>query len=98
MTKCIAPSCDEEAKIGSALCGRHTDWLQKAEKEHLKNSTRAIHIQLRQFDRLRLQTDPILSPEEIAHRMVWPVERVRYWLKKFKDDEYRGHATGTDTV
>lgn len=44
----------------------------------------AVMADLRQFDKLR-EIVPPLSPEEIAHRMIWPAKNVKWLLKKMGD-------------
>lgn len=85
VVKCIAPNCEWPAVPDSALCSFHKEQLQKIEDELLKNATRRIKAEMRQFEKL-LYIEPPLHSAEIAFRMVWPVKEVRKMLRKFKDD------------
>lgn len=95
--KCIAPNCQQPAAVESALCSYHKELLKKVEGEILLSATRNIKAEMRQFERLMYLEDDVnqdgkleyqqpLTVEEIAHRMVWPVKKVRQMLRKFKDD------------
>lgn len=101
LTKCIAPNCPHDAAIDSALCFFHKEQLQRAEAQILRTAGNTIERDLRQFERLIYHEDNVtlegvldhprlLTAADIANRMVWPIERVRYWLRKFKEDAYRG--------
>lgn len=101
LAKCIAPSCPRDAAIDSALCFFHKEQLQKAEAEILRTAGNTIKRDLRQFERLIYHRDTVtlegisehprlLSAADIAYRMVWPIKKVHYWLRKFKEDAYRG--------
>lgn len=95
--KCIAPNCQQPAALNSALCVYHKGLLQKIEGELLTSAGRKIRAEMRQFERLMYLEDDVsrdgqaarpkpLTVEDIAHRMVWPVKKVRQMLRKFKDD------------
>lgn len=85
MTKCIAPNCELEPALDSALCRIHKEELEKTEADILKDAGRTIRADLRQFERL-LYIEPPLSAAEISHRAVMPMKEVRRLLTKFKDD------------
>lgn len=95
--KCIAPNCQQPAAAESALCVYHKGLLQKVEAQLLADAGKKIRAEMRQFERLMYLEDNVtrdgkleysqpLTVEEIAHRMVWPVKKVRQMLRKFKDD------------
>lgn len=95
--KCIAPGCQHPAAIESALCIYHKEKLKKVEGEILISATQKIKAEMRQFERLMYLEDNVtrdgkleyqqpLTVEEIAHRMVWTVKKVRQMLRKFKDE------------
>lgn len=81
--KCIAPNCEQPAI--TALCAYHQELLQRIENDLLADAGKKIRADMRQFERLIL-VEPPLHSAEIAHRMVWPVRKVRDMLRKFKDD------------
>lgn len=83
--KCIAPNCEREAALNSPLCQIHKERLEKVEADLLKDATRSIRSELRQFERLSL-VEPPLHSAEIAFRMAAPMRKVRELLKRFKDD------------
>lgn len=85
LTKCIAPNCEREASLNSPLCLIHKEQLQRTEASILKDATRIIRADLRQFERLSY-IEPPLHSAEIAFRMAVPVREVRKMLRKFKDD------------
>lgn len=85
ITTCIAPNCEREVALNSALCSRHKEELQRTENAILTDATRTIRADMRQFERLSL-VEPQLHSAEIAFRMAEPIRRVRQWLKKFRDD------------
>lgn len=85
MTKCIAPNCEWEAALDSALCTEHKQKLQRVEADLLRDATRKIRAEMRQFEKL-IYIEPPLHSAEIAHRMVVPVKKVRELLRRFKDD------------
>lgn len=101
ITRCIAPNCEQPAIPNNALCAFHRERLQRIEDDLLVGATRKIRSEMRQFERLmyteddvtlegKLEHPRLLTAENIAHRMVWPIKKVRQMLHKFKDDEYRG--------
>lgn len=83
--KCIAPNCERDAAIDSPLCLIHKQALEKVEANILKDATRVIRSELRQFERLSY-VEPPLHSAEIAFRMAVPMKRVKTLLKRFKDD------------
>lgn len=85
LTKCIAPNCKREAKLNSPLCDIHDEQLRKTEASLLKDATRSIRSDLRQFERL-LYVEPPLHSAELSHRTVLPMREVKKLLKKFRDD------------
>lgn len=85
ITKCIAPNCEREAALNSPLCLIHKEQLAKTEGNILKDATRWVRLEMRQFERLIL-VEPPLHSAELAHRMAWPMRKVWQMLKKFKDD------------
>jgi predicted amidophosphoribosyltransferase len=82
---CIASNCSHPAAPDSPLCLNHRDELQKVEANILKDATRAIRLEVRQFERLSLEEPPLHSAE-IAFRMAAPMKKVKALLKRFKDD------------
>lgn len=84
-SKCIAADCNHEAAINSPLCILHKEKLEKIEAGILKDATRTIRSDLRQFERL-LYVEPPLHSAEIAFRMAEPMRKVKELLKRFKDD------------
>lgn len=84
MTKCIVADCTQETN-NDALCPRHREKLEAAEREAIGQASRRINAELRQFERL-MYIEPQLSVDEIAFRMAWSEKDVRWLLKKFKDD------------
>lgn len=84
MTKCVVADCQEEAG-SAALCPRHQEKLQAAEREIIGQALRRINAELRQFERL-MYIEPPLDSDEIAFRMTWPTKDVKWLLRKFKDD------------
>lgn len=85
MTKCINADCQQPAIPDDAFCPHHREALDKAEKEMLKLASKAIGSELLQFERL-MYVEPPLHPVELAHRLVWPLDKVKKMLRKFKDD------------
>lgn len=85
LTKCIVPDCNWDAAIDSPLCRIHKERLQRAEANILKDATRTIRSELRQFERL-LYVEPPLHSAELSHRTALPMREVRKLLKRFKDD------------
>lgn len=85
LSKCIAPNCEREAALNSPLCFFHKEQLQKTEANLLKDATRWVKLEMRQFERLML-VEPQLHSAEIANRMPWPIKKVRQMLRRFKDD------------
>jgi hypothetical protein len=85
VTICIAPNCKNVAALSSALCPSHKLQLQKTEDAILKDATRTIRADLRQFERL-LYVEPPLHSAELSHRTALPMKKVRKLLKRFKDD------------
>lgn len=96
-SKCIAPNCSSPVAINSALCILHKERLQRVEDQILHEAGKKIRRELRQFERLMYMEDTVtlagksefprpLTVEDIAHRMVWPMKKVRQMLRKFKDD------------
>jgi hypothetical protein len=85
ISKCIAPNCEREAALNSPLCLIHKEQLQKTEANLLRDATRIIRADMRQFERL-IYIEPPLHSAEIAFRMAVPVKEVRKLLQKFKDD------------
>lgn len=83
--KCIAPDCGQPAMPEDALCSYHREKLQRIEEDILKEATRWVKLEMRQFERLILEEPPLHSAE-IAHRMPWPMKKVRQMLRRFKDD------------
>ena len=81
--KCIAPNCEQPAI--DALCAYHREKLQMIEDDLLADAGRQIRADMRQFERLVL-VEPQLHSAEIAHRMAWPMKKVREMLRKFKDE------------
>lgn len=101
ITKCIAPNCEREISLDSALCRICRDKLRRAEAGILRDAGNTVGRDMRQFEALMYHEDDVtlegvldrprlLTAEDIAHRMVKPVKWVRGWLRKFKDDMYRG--------
>lgn len=85
ITTCIAPNCEREAALNSPLCAIHKKELQRVEDAILKDATRTIRADLRQFERL-LYVEPPLHSAEIAFRMALPMREVRKLLKRFRDE------------
>lgn len=83
--KCINAACEREAALNSPLCHIHKEQLEQTEANILKDATRSIRAQVRQFERLML-VEPPLHSAEIAHRMAEPMRTVRALLKRFRDD------------
>lgn len=83
--KCIAPNCEQPAIQDNALCAYHREILQRIEDDLLADAGRKIRADMRQFERLIL-VEPPLHSAEIAHRMPWPIKKVKAMLKKFKDE------------
>lgn len=83
--KCIAPNCEREAAIDSALCSYHKQQLQRIEGNILSDATRTIRAELRQFERL-LYVEPPLHSAELSHRTALPMREVKKLLKRFRDD------------
>lgn len=99
--KCINATCEREAALNSPLCRIHKEQLEKAEANILRDATRVIRSEIRQFERLIYHRDNVtldgisehpklLTAADIAYRMVWPEKRVCEWLRKFDEDAYRG--------
>lgn len=85
VTTCIAPNCEREAALNSPLCAIHKEQLQRTEADILRDATRHIRADLRQFERLSY-VEPPLHSAEIAYRMAVPMREVRKLLKRFRDD------------
>ena len=83
--KCIAPNCEQPAIPDNALCAYHREKLQMIEDDLLADAGKQVRADMRQFERLIL-VEPPLHSAEIAHRMPWPMRKVRAMLKKFKDE------------
>lgn len=83
--KCLAPNCEREAALNSPLCRIHKEQLERTEANILKDATRIIRSELRQFERLIL-VEPPLHSAELAHRMALPMRKIRKLLKRFRDD------------
>ena len=83
--RCIAPNCEQPAIPDNALCAYHREILQRIEEDLLADAGRKIRADMRQFERLIL-VEPPLHSAEIAHRMPWPMKKVKEMLRRFKDD------------
>jgi len=81
----MAPNCQQPVALDSPLCHHHKQLLQRVENDLLRDASRKIRAEMRQFERLIL-IEPPLHSAEIAHRMAVPVKEVRKLLRKFKDD------------